>query len=498
MVTRLIFLCLLWPLFLFSGEFTASVSSNQVSIGESFTLSLTLKDTSAKATPATDSLKNVFRITSEQQLFNTTMVGGQVTSSTTWKLTLIPHKEGPVVIPAIKIDTSAGILFSQPITIQVVKKVSENSSKVSDSNDPAIATHVSNLKPYKNEPFIYTVRITSKKNLANIQMQKIELDNAIVEMHGEPKISNKVVDGINIGIVEWEYLITPLKAGTLKVPSTVVQGMMPIERKPQRRSFFNDDLDFFSMMQGFDQLKPFALSTEETTVDILPAVADVNPWLPARSLKIEEIKGDTQTFQVGEPFTRSFKISAEGIRSSQLPSLSDLQMSDPHFKIYADKPELGDDAGLKSSRIEQYTIIPQQQGSLILPELSIVWWDTVKKEKVVAHIPSKTLQVMPAAENTFKSDMISASQESFTAIEPQKAAPQRDPLLYVVIAVLAVVLAAAILWAVNLQKKIRQLNKAPAEPKEEVKPAKTLKKSVSKKKAPAKDKREKLPDLNPT
>src|SRR5262249_49810796 len=125
-------------------------------------------------------------------------------------------------------------------------------------------------------------------------------------------------------------------------------------------------------------------------------------WIPARSLKIEELWDETQTLQVGEPLTRAFNITAEGLKSNQLPSLNEQQISDNHFKIYADKPVLGDEAqdgGIKSYRKEQYTLIPQKSGKLTLPEISVAWWDVIKKEKVFAHIPARTLQILPASEH---------------------------------------------------------------------------------------------------
>jgi hypothetical protein len=361
MVKNLIFLFLLLPAFLFSGEFTATVSRNQVDLGESLTLNLTLRDTSAKGNPPIDSLQKSFVINSQQQSSHVAIINGRVTSTTTWQLILIPHTEGEATIPSIRIDTSDGILSSEPITIRAIKGAA--AAGPDSSEGITLTTDVSHAKSYKNEPLIYTVRLTSKQSLANVKMEKIHMEDAIVEMNGEPKVYKKVVDGIGMDVIEYSYLMTPLKAGPLKIPSTVIQGGIPIRRKGPRGSYF----DAFSMMPGFDQLKPFALATEEAVLDVQPAIAGMIPWLPARSLKIEETWNESQSLQVGEPFTRSFKIVAEGIKSSQLPSLNDLQINDNPFKVYADKPEMGDevkDGSIKSYRKEQYTLIPQQSGAV--------------------------------------------------------------------------------------------------------------------------------------
>jgi hypothetical protein len=504
MVTRLIFLFLLLQSFLFSGEFTANVSRNQINLGESVTLNLTLKNASAKGNPFFDPLKKSFFIHSQQQTFNTVMINGQVTSSTTWKLTLLPQKEGEVQIPPISIDTSNGTLSSEPVMIRVVKGTAIDSTNPIDTYGMTLTSEVTNAKPYKNETFIYTVRLTSKSDLANIKMQKINIEDAIVETNGEPKIDERIVDGIRVGVIEYSYLVTPLKAGPLKLPPTTIQGMMPIARKNHFGSLFDDDFDHFSILQGFNQFKPFALTTEEVVLDIQPPIPGLIPWLPARSLRIEEIWNESQSLQSGEPFTRVFNISAEGIKSNQLPSLNDLQVDNQLFKIYADKPELGDEVkegNLKSYRKEQYTIIPQQSGILTLPEISVVWWDVTKKETVLSRIPSRTLQVLPALENRQKSQMASAMEDASTASEPQIGVIQRNPILFALIAGLVILLFGAIFWGIALQKKITRLTEPVMQSKSNQpdKPEKRPQDKVSKKKKSSiNDKNIKLQDLNPT
>jgi len=506
MVTRLMFLFLLLPLFLVSGEFTASVSKNEINLGESFTLYLTLKGGSSKSTPAIDSLKKMFIIHSQQQSSNTVIMNGQITVSKTWLFTLIPQKEGEAVIPSLTLDTSDGMLSTEPIKITILKgNAAAGSSDSSDIKGVTLTTSLTNAKPYKNEPFVYTLRLASKRELANIKMEKIDIEDAIVESNGEPKSYEEVIDGMRAGVVEFSYLITPLKAGPLKIPSAIVQGVIPIRRQNQMRSFFDDSFDPFSMMHGFGELKPFALMTEEAILEVQPPQAGLNPWLPARSLKIEEIWDESQPLQTGEPFTRGFKIVAEGIKSNQLPSLNELQTSHPHFKIYADKPELGDevkDGIVKSYRKEHFTLIPQQSGDLLLPEISVAWWDVTKKEKVITRIPSRTVQVLPALQDGLKSQ-VALADEPATQVdtESQGAAIQRDPLLYVLIGGLTLLLAVAIIWGIILQKKIVRITEKKAV---DVKNLDKLEKypqhadSVPEGKQPTRNKKEKLPDLNPT
>jgi len=493
MVRNLFFLLLLLPLFLFSAEFTASVSRNPVTVGESFTLNLTLKDASAQSPPALDALKKLFTVNSQQEFQSTVVKNGLVTSSFIWKISLTPLKEGELTIPAIIVKTTADILSSNAVKINVIK-ASESKSESSENIPITLTMGVSKSRPYKNEPVVYNAKLISKVDLANVRINKFDIEDAITEPNGEPKVSKEMVDGVIVNVIDLSYLITPLKPGILKIPSLIVQGSMPTKKKSG--SFGDDDFESLFMM-GFNRLQPFSIATEDTVIDVQPAIAGMNPWVPARSLVIEEIWDDTQALQTGEPITRGFKIVAEGIMSSQLPSLNDMQTGNSAFKIYADKAEVGDtinNGNIQSFRKEMYTLIPQQSGALTLPEISIAWWDVTKNEKVVTTVPAKKLQVLPRSEETTNT-VAFVDEEKVNNLQLNDPVVYRDPILYVSLGGLGLLLFAAIVWGIILKNKIARLTK----PKVAGKPkSKAIASAVQKAKKPVKDKKEKLPDLNPT
>jgi hypothetical protein len=281
----------------------------------------------------------------------------------------------------------------------------------------------------------------------------------------------------------------------LKIPSTVIRGDILIKKKVSMNSLFDDDFDPFAFMQGFGRMQPFAMTTQEVVLDVQPAVAGVSPWLPAMSLEIVETWDDAQQKQVGEALSRTFQIVAEGVNSNQLPSLNEGQMNSSFFKVYADKPELFDEIKngiIKSSRKESFTIIPQKAGLLTLPEISIAWWDVTKKEKVVTTIPSRTLQILPAFNNTQGNLENRENSSSEINVSSSLTTPILSPLIYGSIAGLALLLVVAICWGIVLQRRMARLLKPEKNEKiTENHQKKRLKPSKS-------GKNEKLPDLNPT
>ncbi|MGA8164302.1 MAG: BatD family protein [Waddliaceae bacterium] len=453
-------LFLFLPLSLFSAEFTASVNRKEITSGGSLTLTLKLTGASAKGNPDTSSLKQSFIIHGQRQSSSTVITNGKISSSVTWQLTLISRNEGILTIPSISLRTSEGTLSSDPIQIHVGKRSAGSAS--ANDNRIALTATVSNAKPYKHEPIVYTIRLSSREDLANVFTQRLAVDDAIVETVGELVEEEKIIDGVRYHILSLQYLITPLRAGPLTIPPMVIQGGILSKRQTRSRSVFDDDFGFFQMMPHFDRLESFAESTEETVIEVQPPLPAVTPWLPAASLTIEEKWNESQTLQVGEPLTRSFHLAAEGVKASQLPHLGDLQLNDDGFKIYADKPELGDvvERGvIKSYRDEKYTLIPQQSGALTLPEIIVAWWDVSKKEIAYSRIPPRVLEVLPAPamhQTALVDETTPAPADSPLMIN------DANPILYVLIAGLAVLLLFAFILVIALKRKISRLTKAPA------------------------------------
>lgn len=477
--SRLLPFFLIVPFFLSAGEFSATVNRNKLSLGESLTLDLSLKETSSNQSPSLEKLKQDFFIHSQQQLSNTVITNGKISSSTTWKVTLIPQKEGKIEIPALSIETKEGELSTSPIVLEVHPSSSDDHSN--EGTGINISTELSHSSPYKNQPVLYTIKMCSTKDLANVQIQTFSVENAIVESHGQVKTYEKIVNGVKSVCIEFNYLVTPFKTGPLNIPSITIQGVIPIREQSPNRSLF-------SMMQGYDRLEPFAITTPAKTMEVKAPLADVSPWLPATSIHIEENWNESQKLEVGEPFTRELKISAEGLKAKQLPNLNDLQKEEIEFKLYVDKPELFDEVlpdGVKSYRKEQYTIIPQKPGLLTLPEITVDWWDVNHQKKMRATIPARHLHILP--KNT---EEVAFLETQEIEVKTKESGNEKNTWIYLLIAGLSVLLCLAVFWVIHLQKKLRGLE-APETKK-------TVQKKEKKREGYALWNKEKLKDLNPT
>lgn len=488
MVIVWIHLLLLLPCILISAEFTATINRNEVGLGEGFVLNLTLKDASAVSQPSIEPLRQAFTIHSQQQSYSTMMINGTVSSSQTWTYALVPQTPGEAQIPSISIDTSQGKLFTQPLTMRISRE--RHSSGSQTGEDLRVESEVSNLRPYKNEPFFLTVRLLTKKTLSDLHAEKFEVPGAIVEPSGEPVIGERMENGVRVVTVEFKYLITPMQSDKLEIPAISIHGNIP--QKRTGRSLYDDVFGPFTMMQGLVSLQPFALATKQLELEILPPVNGLVPWLPAHTLEMQEDWDDRQTVHEGEVFARSFVISAEGVHSTQLPSLEGMLDKGGQFKVYADKPELKDeivDGTLKSYRLEQYTLVPQKSGELTMPQISVKWWDTKRGEERETVVPTRTLQVIPAVISS-----VIATQD-FVVKDERKSesgivVSEMNPIVYLIIGGLAILLAAVLIMLLLMQRKMKRLMEASKKPKAAV--------AVIRRESLHRKKRDKLEDLNPT
>ena len=144
--------------------------------------------------------------------------------------------------------------------------------------------------------------------------------------------------------------------------------------------------------------RKFTARSNKIKLDIKEPLLGFEPWLPASKIIISESPIKNQKFRVGEAISRKFIINVKGISVNQIPKLSANLGLEGQIKIYENKPIINEKVinnQPAGSRIEEYTIIPQQSGLIEFPEIKIKWWDVNNQKTQFATITSKTIQVEP-------------------------------------------------------------------------------------------------------
>jgi hypothetical protein len=386
----------------FATGFVATVDSNEISIGNSLKLKLLLDDAKAIESIDISALAKDFIIYNQHQFSSYRNVNGVVQAETGWNIVLLPKKEGEFMLPAIYLETDKGRFSTQEIKI-TVNNINQGSQKPSENIGISLVSIVSKSKTYINEPVIYTLKIISYKNIANIVLDDIKSTDAIIEKIGEPKQYNQVLGGVNAHIIEVRYAVTALRAGKITILPALMHGELQVPvSQPQRNQRFGVFNDLF--LDNTVELKPFRLQSDKISIDVMTQPIKTNNWLPVRSLDISEKWDGLNNVKVGDTITRKIKIVSIGAFAKQLPSAKDF-MDAPHVKSYANKPTFTDNFNSDENTIigvreEEYSLVPEQAGTFTLPAVKISWWNLRTKKLETATLPSKSITVAAATNIT--------------------------------------------------------------------------------------------------
>lgn len=141
--------------------------------------------------------------------------------------------------------------------------------------------------------------------------------------------------------------------------------------------------------------RPARAESAPVALDVKAPPADApQPWLPARSVTLEEDWPDLDTVRVGAPITRRITLRAEGLMDSQLPALS-VPLPDG-VKSYPERPARQTRTGENgvSGRLDQtIAIVPAAAGTMTLPAVSLDWWNTETDRRETLRLPPRILEV---------------------------------------------------------------------------------------------------------
>lgn len=446
----------------YAAGFTAIVDNNTISFGQSLTVQLRLEDAKALESIDISPFAKDFMIYNQQQFSSYRNVNGTVKAESGWNVTLMPKKEGEFLLPSISIETDQGRFSTQEIRIKV-QHPKPGDKNANDSIGISLVSIVSKNKAYVNEPIIYTLKIISYKPIANIVLDDIKSTDAIIEKIGEPKQSNQTLGGVNAHVIEIRYAVTAIRPGKVSIAPAIMHGELQVlaaqPRRPQRFGLFND-----MFMDNMVELKPFSLQSDTITINAQAAVDPGKNWLPLQNLTLTEKFDGIQNAKVGETITRKVKITAKGAFAKQLPSVKD-SIDHDQIKIYANKPTFSDTFSENSgtvigTREEEYSLVPQQAGTITLPAVKITWYNLQTKKSETSILPEKTINVAPGVASATSNVTIDYSNEA----KPQEVSLQSEPKqakpasLYILLGILSGILLTGLLVILFfvVKKTIRQ------------------------------------------
>ncbi len=466
-------LVFLWSNQVWSQTFDATVNRNKIPEGETFLLTLELKNAQTDNTPDLSVLDKDFHTYSISHSYRTNIVNGKADMSQQWNLVLMPNKAGNLLLPAIKLDN----FESQPITIEVSKAGSElnipdeKNGKATQINKFSMRGQIDNKTPYVQEQIIYTLKLIDRGGLQGEEPYFEMSDNNdwIIKSLGAPIVNSQVINGQTIRELVFKYAMFPQKSGKMTVPAAKFRGFYLTKdtRHDPFGRFFDDDvfLAGFGMADVFATKNPIFLSTKPFEIEVKPAIASNNGWwLPAQDVKLyAEFEPSKPNFKIGEAVTRTIYLQAAGVIDAQLPEIKFTQAAG--IKQYPEKPETMmkvQDGKVISTQKTANVYIPEKSGEITLPAIIVPWFNIKTNKMETARIPEQKIFVngSTTAQKIISEVVAPQQEETVEQTEVVESLPQNKIYLLVATAfILGILLSYIIMKVLGTNKNFAQNNK---------------------------------------
>jgi hypothetical protein len=362
-----------------SAAVRATVDRPTVDLNESFMLEVTV-DTNTDLEPDLTVLEENFYVGQVSQLSNTSIFNGEIRRSRSWTIALMPKVTGAQEIPPITIGNET----SAPVRIIV----NEPSDAPPGEADVFVSSEVDQSETYVQAQILYRIKVYRAVATRQPSLREPTISGAevLVELAGEERSYESILDGKAYNVVERVIAIYPQESGEISISPARFEARILQRGRITGRKVFQSD---------------------SHTVKVLPIPAPPADypdaiWLPARDVQLsEEWSREPERINAGEPVTRRVTISALGQIETQIPAIDPPEIDG--LNIYDDKPELSrriEADGIRGIRKDQYAMIGVNGGEIELPELRVPWWNIDAGEWRVATLPARTITVKADAAAT--------------------------------------------------------------------------------------------------
>ena len=368
----------------------AFLDRSQVSLGD--TVTLNLQSDGSIGNPDLSPLQQDFEVLGSSRSSSVSIVNGKTTSTEQLGIALKPLRAGTLTIPALTV----GGATTQPLTLQVDAAPS-GGGKV---GDPAfMQANVQPGSPYVGQQTVYTVRLFYLPGV-NGALGDPSADGArLIPLDRDHRyVVNR--DGYAYKVIERSWALIPQRSGRISVQGPVFEGQQLGPGFPN--AWFNNPNALLnnpnallnSPLHGFGGSVRTTAPVVQLDARAAPASAG-KPWLPARGVRLTMtgLPADGK-LDAATPLTVTLTVNAIGQPADALPEPELPQIAGA--RVYPDQTrDSTDDSGqwLQGTRTRNFAIVPDRNGALTLPAITLDWWNVTRDSAEQASVPAHTLAV---------------------------------------------------------------------------------------------------------
>ncbi|MGH8146370.1 MAG: BatD family protein, partial [Rhodanobacteraceae bacterium] len=373
----------------------AFLDRNSVSLGD--TVTLNIQSSGAIGNPDLSPLQQDFQVLGASRSSNTQIVNGRVGTTSQLGIALKPLHAGTLTIPALII----GGATTTPLTLHVAAAPSGGRGQI---GDPVfMETSVLSSSPWVGQQTVYTVRLFYQPGVDG-SLGNPRADGArLIRLDRDHRYMVRR-KGYAYQVIERSWALIPERSGAITVQGPAFRGrslgsgnLNSLLNSPNS-PLNNPNALLNGPFPGFGSPVHAAAPAVSIKARAAPAGA-AKPWLPARDvqLKLTGLPADGNV-QAGVPLTVTLSISATGVSADALPEPALPAIADA--RVYPDQTrDATDDSGewLVSKRTRSFAIVPDRDGKLTIPAITLNWWDVVHDRAEQASLPAHVLQVSGTA-----------------------------------------------------------------------------------------------------
>lgn len=377
-----------------AASLEAHIPSYDVQIGETFELRLTYRGEATDAKPSLNGLGRAFLpvgVQSRHQTLNDKVI-------LEWLFTLAPQKTGRFMLPSFTVGTAKSDPLPIFIHSEALAQAAPSAAEMAamPAEDFFLQTDVDKTSPYVQEEMLMSLMLYSRHGVQEIVLLEPPTDLALVQrVNRDPYLEEVNIGGVPYRRYRWQYAVFPQKSGPFKT--------LPLGTE-------------FEVLEMGQKIR-----MESAPTDIMvrprPDAAMGARWLPATRVDLsEELNGAEKKIRVGTAVRRIVSLKITGMIDAQMP---DLQFPETDgVKVYPGNPlkeTVFRDGHYVTTLKQIFAMVPQKEGPLTLPELTVHWWDVTADKAKQAVLKNRPVTVLPE-EGAVQEEAASAEPPAKTEI----------------------------------------------------------------------------------